>query len=91
MKSPKFRKLGGNPKQNCKNLVGTPTPNSEKCKFLIAQAAKVDSPTSNPGLRHPQPHQKSGGKEKKTTKITFLKKKKVGVKKVGDESEKKSS
>ena len=90
MKSPKFRKLGGNPKQNCKNLVGTPTPNSEKCKFLIAQAAKVDSPTSNPGLRHPQPHQKSGGKEKKNTK-NHLFEKKVGVKKVGDESEKKSS
>ena len=50
----------------------------------------MDSQTPNLGLRHPQPHQKSGGKEKKPQKITFFKKK-VGVKKVGDESEKKSS
>ena len=67
--------------------MGIPTPNSEKCKFFVAQAAKVDSLTPNPRLRHPQPHQKSGGKEKKPKKITFWKKK-VGVKKIGDESEK---
>ena len=37
-----------------------------------------------------KPYQKSGGKEKNPQKITSLKKK-MGVKKVGDESEKKSS
>ena len=59
--------------------MGTSTPNSKKCKFLVAQAAKVDSLTHNPGLRHPQSHQKSGGKEKNH----LFEKKKWGYKKLG--------
>ena len=59
-----FKNLGVTPNKNCKNLVGTSTPNSEKSKFLVAQRLKwIPSPLT-PGYATPNPTKKVGVKKK---------------------------
>ena len=56
-----FKNLRVTPNKIVRNLVETSTPNSEKYKFLVAQAAKVESLSHNPRLRHPPTPPKKWG------------------------------